>query len=185
MKQILSYRSTRSTDHLAHHLRFIVVVVAVAWNFCNEKENNMLTVRCKSDCKNLGTYFSVTKRRVGYSYFLWKSEVWTGMCGVSVNTEILTVMSTIQSPLEHWLHWHRCHWQEKVPKCVPLGFQLKLYWFATSSALMSSMKQLATEAASIKSCSQNISSLLDIYIELHTFSKAPCLFLEMVFAGRT
>jgi len=94
--------------------------------FVMKKKNNMLTVRCKSDCKNLGTYFSVTKRRVGYSYFLWKSEIWTGMCGVSVNTEILTVMSTIQSPLEHWLHWHRCHWPEKVPKCIPPGISVKV-----------------------------------------------------------
>jgi len=47
-----------------------------------------------------------------------------------------------------------------------------------SSALVLGMKQLPTEAASIKSFSQNIFSLFDTYLWLYTFSKAPCPFLE-------
>ncbi len=144
----------------------------------------MLMVWCKSGCKNLGTYFSMKKRRIIYTYFLWKSKVRIAMYSVSVNTEILTLMSTIQSPLKQWLYCQRCHSQGNVLKCVP-EISTKNIWVCHIKCSDFKYETIMAETASIQSRSQNLFSLVDIYIELHSFSKSPCLFLKMMFDGRT
>jgi len=64
---------------------------------------------------------------------------------------------------------------------VTASFEFEYKWNVRNhSTLMSNMKQLSAEADPIKSCSQNIFSLFDAYIQLHTFSKVWYLLLQIL-----
>jgi hypothetical protein len=67
-------------------------------------------------------------------------------------------------------------WTWEGPQVCSWYFSWNYVGLTTSSALISSMKQLTAEAAAIRNCSQNIFSLLDV--KLYTFYKISYLFLE-------